>query len=570
MTGKTAICFVVHKGYLEIQGILLAASIRFHNGSDYDLFVATPSFLGGVENGLNKDTYEFLSRLGVKFIETENLFEQNYLIGNKFGCLNQLEGYKKKLFLDTDIICMGKLDLPQIKHNQIAIKPADRKTYTWSDEDWKSAYREFSQTTAPVEMVKSSCFHEQMYPYFNAGVIYLNSERDFGNEWQQLSLKLDKNNNYQNKRPWLDQLALPLIIKKLDLNVVLLSEQLNFPANIKHQISSKVQLVHYHHPKNIARNQYILKNINRLISAFPELSALLSSHAEWDNITDVLKSYKRNKKQLLTKMNDVLITGIPRSGTSLLSSLLSRNKNNVVINEPQGFPKPLKRRSLPWGIHGLYLDLRKDIIIQTPIMNKHKNGELIDDTVVDNKRRKQTFPDIPPDFNLFIKNTLAGLVGIERIIKTFPSLKVLICVRDPIDTLASWKTSFEHLVVAKPLEIGVISAQLKWLNVAEQNCLLEIENVSEANVRRALLWRFLAKKIIGLSMNAKLINYTSLTNDTQLQINSIQKYLGLPEFEIDSKLESRSKKHLFNQSEIDQIVDICGATYSKLCELNTV
>jgi hypothetical protein len=566
---KTAICFVAHQGFLEIQSVLLAVSLKFFNPNQFELFAAVPKFLGGIRTGISESTAEILSSLGVRFIETDNLFKQDYLIGNKFGCLNTIKGYKKRLFLDTDIMCCAPLKLPEITVGQIAVKPADRKTYSWTSAQWVSAYLSYTGTKAPTNRVISSCFKEKMYPYFNAGVIYLNSSVEFGDEWQKLAKRLDDDDNFSNKRPWLDQLALPLAIQQHQLETVILDEAFNFPANIKNEIGANTQLVHYHKPKNIARNPFLLAQISQLMSTCPELEALFESDAEWKVVNEVLASYKKHRIKIQQPPTNLLITGIPRSGTSLISSLLAKQPQNVVINEPPGFPKPLKRRSFPWGIHGLFMDLRRDIVSQTPVLNKHKGGELIEDTVDDNSRRPQVFPGIGPDFNLIVKNTLAGLIGLERIKQTFPSLQLLICFRDPIDTLASWKTSFDHLKDARPTNIGVISSQMEWLNQTEYEQLMAVENESNDAIRRALLWCFLADKIIRLAEGALLVNYRNLTNHTATQFQIINQHIDISTGNLDVNLESRSKRDLLSAEEVKVIQTICGPAYSDLCQLAT-
>ena len=138
-------------------------------------------------------------------------------------------------------------------------------------------------------------------------------------------------------------------------------------------------------------------------------------------------------------MTDIIITGPPRSGTSYLCTVLNNINNCVVLNEPaEAYQAPFKVRQA-------FNTIRNDIIEGRPIKNKMKDGRFIEDTV-ELDAFEEYVPNVENDqFHLAMKSPLFFLMMLPRLINLMPNKVKLVCVRNPIDTIASWKKSFGHL-----------------------------------------------------------------------------------------------------------------------------
>lgn len=138
-------------------------------------------------------------------------------------------------------------------------------------------------------------------------------------------------------------------------------------------------------------------------------------------------------------MADIIITGPPRSGTSYLCTILNGVSNWVVLNEPpEAYQAPIKMRRA-------FRLLRDNISVGLPIKNKMHQGKFIEDTAEVN-----TYEEYVPriengQFHLAMKCPMIFMMMLPRIIEVMPDMVKIVSIRNPIDTIASWKNSFSHL-----------------------------------------------------------------------------------------------------------------------------
>ncbi len=555
MSEKLTLRFVVHTGRLETQAIILATSLRYFNRDQVHIQACIPQNIDPLLSGISDTTKTLLSELDIEMIPINNPIDPNYLIGNKFECLAGLNG--PRMFLDTDIICCSPLHQLQLKENNIYLKPADRKTYSWKHVDWINANACVTgETDYPHEKILSTCFNELMHPYYNAGLIAINGCSEFTEHWVSAAKSIDQESKLKGKRPWLDQLSLPIAIKKAGLNTNHLSELYNFPANIK-PISrgNELKLTHYHRPDVVARNPVLIDILNQVSADFPCVMDTLKNDVEWQDVYQLMVQTDSPRSG-----SDYIITGIPRSGTSYCCLTLSKHPNMVVINEPSEVTKPLKRRNIPWGIATYYQNTKKEIALNRPIMNKHNKGLIIEDTLVKNERTPYLTELVEGDYFLATKNTLAYLTGIARVMHVMPHAKIIACFRNPVDTIASWNNSFDHLKTAKPLDINVIKMNSQWMNDDEITQLHNIQKAPCNIYRQAMLWNFFAQQLLKHRNRIQLIGYEDMVlNPTGLLTNIMKP--SPPEIQC-SKV--KSKRSLLTDDNIRKITSLTKQCYVEL------
>ncbi|SOH93232.1 hypothetical protein SAMN06273572_1011088 [Monaibacterium marinum] len=145
-----------------------------------------------------------------------------YPHGNKMEALSALPEEQPFLFLDTDTLFLGPL--PKID----ASRPAAslRRTATWPKlqpdgptraEIWRSLYDRFGLTL--TEDTNHPSEDWQRFPYYNAGWFCGPCPRQFGARFVEYATEIHANPGPaltgQSLNPWLDQIALPLVIASL-------------------------------------------------------------------------------------------------------------------------------------------------------------------------------------------------------------------------------------------------------------------------------------------------------------------------------------------------------------------
>lgn len=561
--------FIVHSGPLEIQGVLLASSIRHHYKDKANIYIGVPQHLGGISHGISATTKDFLISLGCRFFEVVNPIGDDYLIGNKLNCFPpDLNGIK--IFLDTDTLLLNKLTLPDIPEGSVALKPADKKTYKWSDEDWKNAYLKYADySLTDQDYIYSTTFLEPMRPYYNAGVIISHSPT-FEKEWGKVSLSLDKNVSFDVKRPWLDQLALPLVLKKHNIEAIQLDENFNYPGHLKDLPKILPQIIHYHQPNIIAQDRRLLNVVIKLLNKFPKLTHLIDqAEGRWSDLKLTIEKYKNSSRHFYinktTSSHNHFITGIPRSGTSYLCSLLDKYDSNLIINEPKEVIFPLNKQSTPYGIKSYYKRARHDIYLGKTIQNKHTKGQLNQDTLKQDERTDYRKPNLTEDYNLFTKNTIVYLLGIERLKSLMPDSQIIALFRNPIDTIASWSTGFEHLQQAKPYNIKTFRLQQKFLPTDEVNVLNQINMTDCVLTRRCLFWNFFAQRLLKNRHQITLISYEMLVTKPKIIMNYIQTITNQKSNQIDfAPSVKASKRSQITGDHIQKIKELTNMHYNRL------
>jgi hypothetical protein len=144
--------------------------------------------------------------------------------------------------------------------------------------------------------------------------------------------------------------------------------------------------------------------------------------------------------------NDLIITGLPRSGTSMLCFLLNSADDVAVINEPYEVfdillqPNAGKSSSSPRfeDLKAYHHDLRRRLAAGEPVMNI-----VVTDTRHEEVRVSWRPRGIHrPDFLLGTKNTLLYTSNLQSIVRD--EFRVIALVRHPYQSIGSWRSFDER------------------------------------------------------------------------------------------------------------------------------
>lgn len=217
-------------GRLQYEAVLLAASLRATN-PDFDgrLIIAVP------QNGPRwtsdpaiQDTgvLDLLAAYGAEILPFQSkLFGSAYPYGNKIECLSALPD-EPFLFVDTDTVFTGPL--ASVGFDFMRPSGSMKREGTWPvlelygpgyTEIWKSLYDRFDLNFESSLDTSQPDEYWQRYLYFNAGWFFYQSPKDFGQRFADYAAAIRDDAPRalvcQPLNPWLDQVALPLVIHSL-------------------------------------------------------------------------------------------------------------------------------------------------------------------------------------------------------------------------------------------------------------------------------------------------------------------------------------------------------------------
>lgn len=217
-------------GRLQYEAVLLAASLRATN-PDFAgrLIIAVPQ--NGPLWSSDPAIYDsgilgLLEEFGAEIVPFQSrLFGSDYPYGNKIECLAALPD-EPFLFVDTDTVFTGPL--ASVGFDFMRPSASMKREGTWPvlelygpgyNAIWKSLYDRFGldfdtslDKTQPDE-------YWQRYLYFNAGWFFYQSPKVFGQRFAEYATVIRDEAPQelicQPLNPWLDQVALPLVVHSL-------------------------------------------------------------------------------------------------------------------------------------------------------------------------------------------------------------------------------------------------------------------------------------------------------------------------------------------------------------------
>ncbi|HET9579251.1 MAG TPA: sulfotransferase [Usitatibacter sp.] len=550
--------FVCQAGELEPKALLLAASLRRHLRCEHELVAAIPQ----PESAWGKPgaaTLDALRRMGVRFAAIENPIDPSYPIANKIACLGIETTADKRVFMDSDMLCLRDFAGPaRFGEAAVNVKPGDLVGIASDLSQWDAAYQACG-VTLPAWRVTATVSRQSMPPYFNAGFIACDRASGLAREWAECARAIDASAAVARKRPWLDQVALSVAIAKRGLSVDCLDERFNYPAHLRPLRGEAPYFCHYHYPQVIRREPRLLALFSSLLAEHPGIRAVLEAHAEWS----MLLAPRAVEVREDTPAPELIVTGIPRSGTSYLCKLLHELGDCVIVNEPPEIFAPLQAHEIPHGVALYYRDLRRDVLDGKPIRNKLHNGEFIEDTARIDTVEEYRAVVTRPDFLVGTKNTLAYLARLPQVHRALPDAGIVACVRHPLDTIASWKSTFAHLANAD-LEGQVLGhSGDPMMSALQRERLAEMAATSHLPLRRALMWRYLAEIVLEHRDRIAVLRYEDVVADPAAAVRRV--FAAVPGM-FDAPMPAwkasspRSNRAVLDAQDLAAIRGICAQT----------
>jgi len=463
-TKRHAFIFVCQAGELELKALLLAASLRRVLGGNVFLIAAVPT-PAEVWGELSADTRTQLREFDVTIVPIANPLDTDYPIGNKLACIDVPTAAERIVFLDSDILCLRDFGDPEFLRVPFAAKPADLRTFAGGAEAWRPLYAAVD-TALPALRLPTTVSGEFGLPYFNSGVIFVDNGLDFGRAWIDSARAIRTVATMREQRHWLDQVSLPLAVRKLDLAYAALDERFNFPAHLKSLGGELPFFCHYHWPRIVRREPALLTLVRDLARTHAAIARLMARHEDWAPLLDDAdEAIAAPAPACVTRTppGDFLVAGIPGSGAADLFQALARRACIVLSNPPELTPAlatagpPLELAALSRAAHE---------------RSSHSGT---------------------PAASVAIGSELPLLCRLGALQRAMPSAQIVACVGDPFATIATWKAQPE-------LFDGAIAWVAKhgrhWLDPLPLAQFERVAAIEDASERRAAWWWWLAQRVL--------------------------------------------------------------------------
>ncbi len=230
MSKPKNILAIVQGGRLEYEALVFVASLRAADPeATYRVILAEPQPgpLWRDDPRISTAVRGELERAGAEIVPLHNtVFGQSYPYGNKIEALSLLPAGESFVFFDTDTLFTGPLSAVPFDFSRPSA--SRRVSGTWPQPDlygpgyaeiWKALYDRFGldfesslDTAQPAE-------YWQRFLYFNAGYFFGADPQAFGTLFLEYAREIRDNPpaelDGQSLDPWLDQIALPLVIHAL-------------------------------------------------------------------------------------------------------------------------------------------------------------------------------------------------------------------------------------------------------------------------------------------------------------------------------------------------------------------
>lgn len=279
--------FVCQGGEWEVKAMLLAASLRRHHGTNFELIAAVPG-PPEVWGELSDHTRALIGSLNLRSVSITNPIDPSFAHANKIACLKVQTEARKLVFLDSDMLCMRPLELSDLGCDLLSAKVADLPTFSRDEEGWSGAYRA-AGVGIPTRRVTTTVDGCQTLPFYNTGVIAICPElaRSLAEAWADCCRLVREQPELPDRRLWSDQIGFAVALEKLGIIPRHLEDRWNYPAHLQPLPSEDLPyFAHYHFPSVIAREPILRETVRSLCREHPELRNLCESHRKWREIVD--------------------------------------------------------------------------------------------------------------------------------------------------------------------------------------------------------------------------------------------------------------------------------------------
>lgn len=265
--------------------MLLAASLRRNSSAETVLTAYAPAARKAELPPLLHEVFQATGTDLRSFEVRPQMWRKPYPHGNKIIACAAAEAdagprIRRITFVDTDTLLRADMGADLLYDERVRMVAEGTPTWGKSPVDWERAYGFFG-LPLPKERVKLVRGRKIAFlPYFNAGMVSFpttvkgRSGMGFAEAWADTAARFDQC-SIANKRPWLDQITLPLTLYREGFAWVSMKDRYNYSLSdrVTKSIPPDTRLLHYH------QGRYLMDYPDALDAAVAAALEVLPSRA---------------------------------------------------------------------------------------------------------------------------------------------------------------------------------------------------------------------------------------------------------------------------------------------------
>ncbi len=270
--------FVMDGPAFEVPAMLLAQSIRDTLGNGPKIVAYVPHEKIDAVPRITRRMLDIL-RVDTRGFDTKQVdWNPAYPHGNKILASKEPRDTDLSVFLDTDVLCLKDPDFSLVTANTPLFATSEGvQTWGSNQDDWTAVYDMFDLPVPDWRVRLSKGRARIVIPYFNAGVVGFVENGNAARQrlpdlWFDTALAIDANPAIADKRPWLDQIALPVAAARMGGRTEVMSNLHNFsPYRLKGvEDIADVRLMHYRMPSHFRKYEACRQVTENLLAKCPD------------------------------------------------------------------------------------------------------------------------------------------------------------------------------------------------------------------------------------------------------------------------------------------------------------
>ncbi|MFD1796323.1 hypothetical protein FQV27_00825 [Paracoccus aurantiacus] len=256
MNRSLSIIFIVDGERLQAQSLLLVSSLyrQLADTPATELVAYAPERAFGKLSPATQALFDLCGVRVCQLRDADGMWKKDYPHGNKLLAAAECRDSEATLFLDTDMVCLRPFpELDFERAGTVFAVPEGVPTWGEQNDRWRRAYAHYGMDLPTDRVTLTRGAQRSYYPYFNAGFVgFANSAvhdgKHFGQLWLETASDFDWNCSIAQKRPWLDQITMPLTIKRFGLEYEALPDVYNYSISNREDMSGTedARILHYH------------------------------------------------------------------------------------------------------------------------------------------------------------------------------------------------------------------------------------------------------------------------------------------------------------------------------------
>ena len=228
---RLTLTYIVEPPEYDILACSLLASIRTH-------FPKSVACVGYVPEHRMDEVHPSVFKAhdimgaAIRPMKTEGMWEEPYPHGNKIIAAMQPRDSLYSAFVDSDVLFLKDNTVANLaKPDHVSCSMA--ASMVWAEQSiWDDIYGAFNMPIPKERMTLMRRTRTPVIPYFSAGFVIF-PEKDgkmgrFPDVWYETAREIDKIKTLEKRRPYLDQMSLPVAIQRAGLKWNVLPEEQHY------------------------------------------------------------------------------------------------------------------------------------------------------------------------------------------------------------------------------------------------------------------------------------------------------------------------------------------------------